>query len=137
MIKYSLVGYDGSDSSQRAFRFALDLARCGDGRVRVISVLQTNQGGDTAAMLMTGEAHRRDVEIRAELHQLAPDADALVEFELLHGTPGDALLEQMRQYPIDHVAIGHSGRGTLARWLLGSVPDEVLAGAQVPVTVVR
>ncbi len=29
MLKYSLVGYDSSDSSQRAFRFAMDLARCG------------------------------------------------------------------------------------------------------------
>ena len=28
MVKYSLVGYDGSDASRRAFQFAIDLARC-------------------------------------------------------------------------------------------------------------
>ncbi len=31
MVKYSLVGYDGSDASRRAFQFAIDLARCSQG----------------------------------------------------------------------------------------------------------
>ena len=31
MVKYSLVGYDGSDASRRAFQFAIDLARCAHG----------------------------------------------------------------------------------------------------------
>jgi nucleotide-binding universal stress UspA family protein len=138
VIKYSLVGYDGSDSSKRAFCFAIDLARCGGGRVRVASVLQVSQNGiDACALAMTDDCVKRKSDLLDELRELAPDADALVDIELTHGSTGDVLLEQVRRHGIDHVVIGHTERGGLARWLLGSVSDEVLARSHVPVTVVR
>jgi nucleotide-binding universal stress UspA family protein len=138
MLKYSLVGYDSSESSQRAFRFAMDLARCGGGRVRVVSVLQVAQGGaDACTLMMTDSASLRTQELEQELRAIAPDSEQFVDLEITHGSPGDVLLNQVRQHPIDHIVIGHTGRGTLGRWLLGSVSDDVLAGSHVPVTVVR
>jgi nucleotide-binding universal stress UspA family protein len=138
MPKYSLVGYDSSETSQRAFRFAMELARACQGRVRVVSVLQVAQGGaDACALMMTDSATERTRETLQELHALDPDTDALVDLEITHGSPGDALLNQVRQHPIDHIVIGHTERGALGRWLLGSVSGDVLAGAHVPVTVVR
>ncbi|WP_233840918.1 universal stress protein [Dyella sp. 2HG41-7] len=138
MPKYSLVGYDSSESSQRAFRFAMDIARACNGRVRVVSVLQVTQGGaDACALMMTDSAAERTRELQQELRHLAADVDALVDLEITHGSPGDALLTQVRQHPIDHIVIGHTVRGALGRWLLGSVSEDVLAGAHVPVTVVR
>jgi nucleotide-binding universal stress UspA family protein len=138
MVKYSLVGYDGSDSSRRAFQFAIELARCSGGRVRVVSVLQvTEGGGDACALLMTDSGVRRSRELLDELRVLVPCAETLVDIEITHGSPGDVLLTQVQQHGIDHVVIGHTPRGTLARWLLGSVSGDVLARARVPVTVVR
>lgn len=139
MPKYSLVGYDSSETSQRAFRFAMELARACKGRVRVVSVLQVTQGGaDACALMMTDSASQRTEELLEELHSLAPDVEQLVDLEITHGSPGDVLLGQIGQHPaIDHIVIGHTGRGALARWLLGSVSEDVLAGAHVPVTVVR
>jgi nucleotide-binding universal stress UspA family protein len=138
MVKYSLVGYDSSDSSQRAFRFAMEMARCGGGRVRVVSVLQVAQGGaDACALMITDSAAQRTQELLHELRAIAPDSDKFVDLELTHGSPGDVLLNQVKQHPIDHIVIGHTERGTLGRWLLGSVSDDVLAGSHVPVTVVR
>ncbi|HUB89813.1 MAG TPA: universal stress protein [Dyella sp.] len=138
MPKYSLVGYDSSETSQRAFRFAMELARACKGRVRVVSVLQVTQGGaDACALMMTDSATERTRETLQELRALDPDTDALVDLEITHGSPGDALLNQVRQHPIDHIVIGHTDRGALGRWLLGSVSGDVLAGAHVPVTVVR
>jgi len=138
MPKYSLVGYDGSDPARRAFLFALDLARCGGGRVRVVSVLAVTEGGADASALMMADsgAHRSD-ELRAELAALAPQAGDIVDVELIYGSPGDVLLGQVAQHGIDHIVIGHTERGALARWLLGSVSSNVLARAHVPVTVVR
>jgi nucleotide-binding universal stress UspA family protein len=66
-----------------------------------------------------------------------PDAAALVDVELIHGSPGDVLLSQVDQHAVDHIVIGHTERGALARWLLCSVSENVLARAHVPVTVVR
>ncbi|KZC17371.1 universal stress protein UspA [Rhodanobacter sp. FW510-R12] len=138
MLKYSLVGYDGSKSSQRAFRLAVALARACGGRVRAVSVLRVVEGGaDLCALMMTDSGTQRVQELRDELAALAPDAADLVDLEVVHGSPGDVLLSQVEQHGVDHIVIGHTERGALARWLLGSVSGNVLARAHVPVTVVR
>lgn len=138
MVKYSLVGYDGSEASRRAFEFAIDLARCGQGRVRVVTVLQIAEGGaDTCALMMTDSGARRSGELLSELLAIVPDAAAMVDIEMVRGSPGDVLLAQVDQHDVDHIVIGHTERGALARWLLGSVSGNVLARAHVPVTVVR
>jgi nucleotide-binding universal stress UspA family protein len=138
MVKYSLVGYDGSDASRRAFQFAIDLARCSHGRVRVVSVLQVTEGGaDACALMMADSGTQRVRELLDELTAIVPDATTLVDVELIHGSPGDVLLSQIDQHAVDHIVIGHTERGALARWLLGSVSGNVLARAHVPVTVVR
>jgi len=138
MLKYSLVGYDGSDTSQRAFRFAMELARACNGRVRVVSVLEVVTGGPEAcALMMADTGAQRVQELLDELKNIVPDASERVDVELVHGSPGDVLLSQVQQHGVDHIVIGHTGRGALARWLLGSVSGDVLARAHVPVTVVR
>jgi nucleotide-binding universal stress UspA family protein len=137
MLKHLLVGYDGSESSQQAFRFAVALARACGGRVRVVSVLQVAEGGDTCALMMTDAGAQRARDLLDELKAIEPDAADLVDLEVTHGSPGDVLLSQVQQHDIDHIVIGHTARGALARWLLGSVSGDVLARAHVPVTVVR
>jgi nucleotide-binding universal stress UspA family protein len=138
MVKYSLVGYDGSDASRRAFQFAIDLARCNQGRVRGVSVLQVTEGGaDASALMMADSGTARVQELLEELAAIVPDASSLVDVELTYGSPGDVLLSQIDQHGVDHIVIGHTERGALARWLLGSVSGNVLARAHVPVTVVR
>src|ERR1700761_4751460 len=104
MLKYSLVGYDSSESSQRAFRLAMQWAKAGHGRVRVVSVLQVLQGGaDACALMMTESASQRRQELFEELRIIDPATEQLVDLEVLHGSPGDVLLSQVAQYPIDHI----------------------------------
>ncbi|MEO7072326.1 MAG: universal stress protein [Rhodanobacter sp.] len=137
MTKYSLVGYDGSAASRRAFEFAVDLARCSGGRVRVVSVLLVTQAGaDACALMMADSGAQRLRELLTELTAIVPDASDLIDVEMVHGSPGDVLLSQIQTHAVDHLVIGHTARGALARWLLGSVSANVLARAQVPVTVV-
>ncbi len=138
MPKYALVGYDGSDASRRAFQFAMELAHACAGRVRVVSVLQVTEGGaDASALMMADSGTRRMQELLDELAAIVPDTATLADVELIYGSPGDVLLSQVEQHGVDHIVIGHTERGALARWLLGSVSGNVLARAHVPVTVVR
>jgi nucleotide-binding universal stress UspA family protein len=138
MLKYSLVGYDGSASSKQAFQFALEWARASGGRVRVVSVVQVTEGSaDTCALMITDSGTKRCTALLEELKEMAPGAEALIDAEVVRGSPGDALLDQVRRHGIDHIVIGHTERGALARWLLGSVSGDVLQRAHVPVTVVR
>lgn len=137
MVRYSLVGYDGSAAARRAFQFAVDMARTNGGRVRVVSVLQvTEAGADACALMMADSGAERLRELLDELTVIVPDAATLIDVELTHGSPGDVLLSQIAQHHIDHLVIGHTARGALARWLLGSVSTNVLGRATVPVTIV-
>lgn len=138
MLAYSLVGYDGSASSQRAFRFAVGLARACGVRVRVVTAVKMTEGAaDTCALLMADSGARRAGELLSELSEVEPGVEGLVDVEVAPGNPGDVLLDQVRRHGIDHIVIGHTERGALARWLLGSVSGDVLARSHVPVTVVR
>ena len=138
MLTYSLVGYDGSATSQRAVRFAVQLAQASGGRVRVVSVLQVTEGSaDTCALMMTDQGGKQCSELLDEVKELVPGSASLIDAEVVRGSPGDVLLEQVRSHGIDHIVIGHTERGALARWLLGSVSSDVLERAHVPVTVVR
>lgn len=137
MPKNILVGYDGSETARRAYLFALELAACAGAQVHVVSVMQIENGADTSALMMTDTAEERLVGLRAEVAALKKPSDVGVDVELIHGSPGDALLSYVVQHNVDHIVIGHSERGALARWLVGSTSTDVLAKAHVPVTVVR
>ncbi|HEX7342093.1 MAG TPA: universal stress protein [Rhodanobacteraceae bacterium] len=138
MIKHTLVGYDGSESARHSFRFALDLARATGGRVHVVSVLQVAEGGPEAcALMMTDKNDAHVSHLATELAQLAGDDSPLFDAEVVYGSPGDVLLAQVHKHAIDHIVIGHTERGALLRWLLGSVSTDIIARAHVPVTVVR
>lgn len=137
MPKHILVGYDGSETARRAYLFALELGACSKARVTVLSVYQLENGADTAALVMTENSGRRLDELRTEVAALGHTPGTEVGVELVQGSPGDALLSYVEKHAIDHIVIGHTERGALARWLVGSTSTDVLARAHVPVTVVR
>src|SRR5690625_5287907 len=71
MIENILVGYDGSESAKRCFRFALDLARAVGGRVHVVAVIQVAEGGpEASAMMMTDDCTRHESELHESLAAL-------------------------------------------------------------------
>lgn len=137
MPKTILVGYDGSETARRAYLFAVELAACSGARVHVVSVMQIDNGADTSALMMTDRGEDRLASLRSEVAALPTPHGVGVEVELIHGSPGDALLSYVARHGVDHIVIGHSERGALARWLVGSTSTDVLAKAHVPVTVVR
>src|ERR1700750_991122 len=108
MPRHILVGYDGSETARRAYLFALELAACSAARVHVVSVMQIENGGDTAALMMTDNAEERLAGLRAEVAALRTPPGVPVEIELIHGSPGDALLSYVTQHDVDHIVIGHT-----------------------------
>ncbi|MDR6642033.1 nucleotide-binding universal stress UspA family protein [Luteibacter sp. 1214] len=137
MPKNILVGYDGSETARRAYLFAIELAACAQASVHVVSVWQLDNGADTSALMMSDNGKDRLDALRAEIAALQSAPGIQVEVGMVHGSPGDALLSYVAQHGVDHIVIGHTERGALARWLVGSTSTDVLAKAHVPVTVVR
>lgn len=135
-----VVGFDVSEPSRRALRWALDEAELCDATVKVIlawtlPVAVASVPYDTLdyeALRDAGEAEARQAvdEVLAE-RSTKPE----VEFELVHEHPGQALIDGSAD--ADLLVVGSRGRGGFAGLLLGSTSTYCVHHARVPVVVVR
>jgi nucleotide-binding universal stress UspA family protein len=142
MYKRILVPVDGSDTSNKALVAALQLARDGGGRVRVIHVF------DVVAY-MTGFEFGADILDQARAYarktvddavDIAKAAGVQVDGRLLDmpgRSLGEVVAEEATRFESDLVVVGTHGRRGVGRVLLGSGAEEVIRLAPVPVLVVR
>ncbi len=136
MSKNILVGFDGSPAAQRALDYALEMAGALGGRVHVIYAAQLPTGSPEAAASLMADAEALQPRLAAQVAARAAAAGATADFSVRAGSPGDVLLAEIRAGHADQLVLGNSGRGALARWLLGSVMGQLVGNCQVPVTVV-
>ncbi len=140
-----LVATDGSDDSDAAVEAALDLAHDTSGRLLVLCVVPEGSTGDVGGDrdAPRGEADRDDDEVVAAAARTNDVVDHAVEWGLeasplvWEGEPADAILAAAISESADVIVIGGSGRSGVGRMLLGSVTDDVVRRAGVPVLVVR
>lgn len=60
-----------------------------------------------------------------------------VSFKLRNGSVPRAILDAVDEVGADLIAMSTHGRGGVARWVMGSVADEVVHEAKIPVLLVR
>lgn len=132
-----VVGLDGSDGSQAAFRWALDEARARQAPVRLVHAWQPAiVGGDS--FLPT----RPDADAMAEVAEHLVDAAVAAEdtegvtVERVQVCAGvaEALLDEAADASL--VVVGSRGRGGFAGLLLGSVSQQLARHSATPVVVV-
>lgn len=136
MSKRILVGYDDSTSSQHALDHALELARESGGRVQVVYAAALPAGSPETAASLIADASALRPGLSEKVLLRATQAGVKVEWKVVPGSAGDVLLAELKSGAFDQLVIGGSGRGTLARWLLGSVTNDVVEKSPVPVTIV-
>ncbi|WP_298344274.1 universal stress protein [Ferrimicrobium sp.] len=132
-----LVGYDGSEYAQEALDYAAQEAKLRGASVAIAIAWEIGgyDFGVTAgalktlshaaeAILETGAAFMRD-----------KYPDVPFQTHLLEGEPAYALIELAKE--ADMVVVGARGRGGFSALLLGSVSDQLIHHAEVPVLVVR
>lgn len=135
MLQNILVGHDGSPQSRRAYDFAVAAAAACGGRVHVVMALVLPSVDPGTAIL---DERQRDEAARAlAALTAAHDPRVRVTTAVIHGSPGDVLLAEAARQASDHIVLGHTPRGALLTWLLGSVTSDVMGAAPVPVTVLR
>ncbi len=137
------VGIDGSHASDRAIAFAVDEAsRLGAPLIAVHAWdIAALTGGDygygAVPVLDTDDLERAADGVLQEA--LAPVARAHPELdiqrEVVAGDPVHVLAEVAQRASL--LVVGSHGRGTLARFLLGSVSHGVLARLEAPTVVIR
>ena len=137
-----LLPVDGSDVSLEAVRVAIRLANDG---LNTSVVLANVQEAATLYELVVAHdpAVIEQVSAAAGAHTLKA-AQALLtlagiayETEVASGDPAHTIVDILERYGCDMVVMGASGMSPLRGALLGSVSNEVLHSANVPVMIVK
>ena len=133
-----LLPTDGSRGNSRAVEQAIGLAAQSDARLYVLFVVEDLP---YAPEMMDGQVEDRLREIGEEaisdIRQRADDAGVSVEAAIEDGTPHQSILEYADEEGMDLIVMGTHGRSGLDRYLLGSVTERVVRGADTPVLTVR
>jgi nucleotide-binding universal stress UspA family protein len=132
-----LVAYDGSDAARRALDRAAQLAGDGSSLGVVTVAFGVPDKGRTPGYTDPDDAavRRQDAEdARALLGQKGIDAHVV---EAYADDAAEGIIDEAERQQADLIVLGTRGRGTAARWLLGSVSTKVLQHAPCDVLVVR
>jgi nucleotide-binding universal stress UspA family protein len=134
-----VLATDLSTTSEAATTAALDLAGSLGARLLAVSVI------DPGSLRLPGGRFRQRVDqVRSEREHVAQTLVArgrsigvAVDFLVWEGDPGESIIEAAAAETADLIVVGSHGRGTVGRFLIGSVSDHVVRNAQCPVLVVR
>jgi nucleotide-binding universal stress UspA family protein len=150
MYRSLLVPLDRSSLAEQALPLALGIARRANARLELAEVHALYALEDPhigrAPFDRQADAERKRQEqlyLDATAKWLASAAPVPVSAALLCGsavlprTVADSILERARACRTDLIVVATHGRGPLSRFALGSVADELLRRAPVPVLLVR
>jgi nucleotide-binding universal stress UspA family protein len=144
-IKIILVPTDFSSASQRALRYACNLADAFAASLHVIHVVENPFASVCYTELYTPPpdddeeeiAKRARVELEGQLTAAEKKKYSAV-FVLRGGVPAPQILEYLKEQPaIDLVVMATAGRGGVARLMIGSVADKIVRAAPCPVLTIH
>lgn len=137
-----LLPIDGSALALEAVRFAIRLV--GDGLNTSVVLANVQEPATLYELVVAHDPQVIDqVSAAAGAHTLAPaealltEANILFESEVASGDPAHTLIDILERYECDLVVMGAGGMSSLRSALLGSVSNEVLHAAGVPVMIVK
>lgn len=123
-----LLGYDGSEDSEKAADLAISLAQRYDAAIVVCHAF-----GHMPPTTKPSEVRRLVNPVVERLAKLGIASDVSIPDAL----PAQGILDTAEVHHVDLIVIGVRGRGTFANLLLGSTAERVLRYAKVPVLVAR
>jgi nucleotide-binding universal stress UspA family protein len=128
VINKVLLGYDGSEGSEKAADLAISLAqRYGS------AVIICHAFGNMPMTAKPSEVRRLINPVLERLIKLGIKTEVAIPDEL----PAQGILRAAEDNQVDLIVMGSRGRGTFANLLLGSTAERVLRFAKVPVLIAR
>jgi len=134
-----VVGTDGSEGAGAALDEAIGIAGAAAATLHVVSVLEpTLLGIDVRSASAAEERERRDEKLLSAASERATDAGlGSVQTAIEEGEVVETLTDYAADHGIDLLVVGTHGRTGIDRRLLGSVTEDLLRTADVPVLSVR
>jgi len=124
MFAKILVPLDGSELSERAVPYATVLAKAATGSLTLVRVVLDPAHED--------EAKAELATVAEKVAKLGVNADVRV----IYGHPAEMIIDAAASDQHTMIVMSTHGRSGLGRWLYGSVADQVLREATVPVLLV-
>jgi nucleotide-binding universal stress UspA family protein len=146
MFKHILLATDGSTASDHAATLAIDLVRTHGAKLMVVHVVdpypylsmgESNPYGFQAYM---GAAQKLASEAHAKVNALCMQCQPPIEMQarlIEEVSPAVGIVQTAKTEGADLIVLGSHGRSGIARLMLGSVANKVVAESAVPVLVVR
>lgn len=148
MYKKILLPTDGSENAEMAAEHAFLLGSESGAEIIVLNVIETprfrgliSEDRDELVSRLKEEGQKSFDRIKDLLMKHKGEGkckkDINLDFEFKEGSPADVILKTIDEKNIDIVVMGTSGKRGLNRFLLGSVAENTMRSAKVPVLVVR
>jgi len=141
-LRQILVPVDFTETSDSALSYAVELARKFDASITVMHAYQIPVYGFPEGAYITTAEMAAQISNAAQMR-----LDAILESQKVAGVPMVGLLRDgvaweeannvAREIKADLIIIGTHGRRGLARALLGSVAENVIRTAKIPVLVIH
>ena len=123
LIPRLVVAYDFSDPARRAFELAVFMGRQLKADVHVVTVLDSREFDASAASKEIDDL-RHLLEMRTA--GTVKTNDLVLHCHAVSGQPADAIVALARELDAPLILCGTTGKGAVARTLLGSVSHELV-----------
>lgn len=141
MYKRILLPLDGSPLAEQALPDAIAIAKCFQAELVLfrVTIPLPRPPTTTEAALRRAEKSTA-VFIREDLERVAASVQEQgipAQIVIVEGRPHFQIIQYSETNQIDMIVMCSRGQSGLSRWMIGSVSDRVMRGANVPVLLVR
>ena len=142
MIKHILVPYDGSEPANRAFEFALELAKFYNANITIIACVSIHTHVDpvfAAAELETLKLQKEEaLKVISQLEPKLKQLNISYKTEVLEAISiTEVLVSYAESHKADIIIMGSRGLGGFKKLLLGSVASGVSQHSKCPVLIIK
>jgi nucleotide-binding universal stress UspA family protein len=133
-----LVGYDGSEQSEKAVDAAITIARCLDAYVLAMAVARPPEPPTSVELeAALDNAHEHFEAGLKKVVERGKEQGVTIETAFAVGHPGEQLIHRAEEEHFDLIIVGRRGTSLFQKMILGSVSERVLRYAHCPVMVVK
>ncbi|MCJ7443996.1 MAG: universal stress protein [Methanotrichaceae archaeon] len=137
MFEKILIATDGSEHSERAAKFGIELAKLSGGKLIAMYIADISRMAhlpDDMLLFSIRELLIKEGNEAVEfVEKLAAEAAVPCEKVVIEGIPGDEILSYASKANINIIVMGNVGRTGLDKFLLGSVAEKIVRNSKIPI----
>jgi len=137
MYQELLLATDGSDAARQATEQGIELADQLGATLHVLSVSEDGPQAENKQDRLRTDPEEEAAAAAEEANEAAAREGIDATTDIRHGVPQEQIVDYAETNPVDMVIVGTAGRSGLDHLLSGSVAEEIVRNAPVPVLTVR